>query len=292
VTTAGGATCTHAPLPPDGIATGYLPVSVSTDAPLGAPPSVVVSGAPGSVVSATGHVGVAAGGLGARFAATGQDTVVTAGNAFPHCHWDGWDFGDTSSEASLALPGQVLWAGLYWAGTRASWEEYGGAAQGIELRGPGGDYQAVAATAIGEATGPDGRSAFEAFADVTSLVAQYGAGVWSAAPAHTAVPDFGTAGFGWTLVVVTADPSAAPGTQVMVLDGAHVVDAANPYLSVPLDGLPPGQHAGVRTVTWTPAGPETSAFAQNLGESPAVDFTTRNVPYLVGVVAVTDPPQP
>jgi hypothetical protein len=215
---------------------------------------------------------------------------VTAGAAFPHCHWDGWDFGETGSEASLALPGQVSWAGLYWSGARASWEEYGGAAQDIELRGPGGDYQAVAASAVGEVAGPDGRSAFEAFADVTNLVAQYGAGVWSAAPA--AIPDFGTAGFGWTLVVVTADPSAAPGTQVMVLDGAHVVDAADPNLSVPLDGLPPGQRAGVRTVTWTPAGPEISAFAQNLGESPAVEFTTGNVPYLVGVVAVTDPPQP
>jgi RNA polymerase sigma factor (sigma-70 family) len=349
VTATGGATCTHGPLAPGGIATGYLPVSVSTDAPVGAPPSIVVSGASGSVVSAAGHVGVAASGLSARFAATGQDTVVAAGAAFSDCHWGSWDHSHATSEASLALPGQVLWAGLYWAGSRAGWGDEGSAAQGgadqsIELRGPGGDYQAVAATAIGEVTGPDGRSAFEAFADVTSLVGKYGAGVWSAAPTAIATPDAGpvgvgdsglstrdsgpagfsdsgpagfsdsgSAGFshpganfrdfvpraadlGWTLVVVTADPTAAPGTQVMVLDGAHVVDAATPYLSVPLDGLPPGQQAVVRTVTWTSAGPQTgpeiSAFAQNLAESPAVNFTAGNVPYLVGVVAVTDPPQP
>jgi hypothetical protein len=176
------------------------------------------------------------------------------------------------------------------------------AAQSIALRGPGGDYQAVAATEIGAVTGPYGQSAFEAFADVTSLVARYGAGVWSAAfqtPSDPGEPGFrdfyprdANADLGWTLVVVTADPSAAPGTQVMVLDGARIVDGANPNLSVPLEGLPPGRQAAVHTVTWTRAGPETSAFAQNLAESPAVNFTGGNVPYLVGVVAVTDTPQP
>jgi hypothetical protein len=43
-------------------------------------------------------------------------------------------------------------------------------------------------------------------------------------------------------------------------------------------------------VTWTPAGPRLAAFAQNLAESPVVDFTATDVPYLVGVVAVTDAP--
>ena len=322
---AGGATCTHGPLAPGALATGYLPVSVTADAPIGAPPSMAVSGASGAVVSARAHAGVAAGGLGARFAATGADTVVTAGAPMSDCRWASWPHsGDGgNSAASLELPGQVLWAGLYWAGYHPAWPDHidldqasaspasaspVSAAQSIALRGPGGDYQAVGATEIGAVTGPYGQSAFEGFADVTSLVARYGAGVWSAAPAAPAAPaGFQTSGdpdepgfypraasadLGWTLVVVTADPAAAPGTQVMVLDGAHIVDGASSYLSVPLEGLPPGRQAAVRTVTWTQAGPETSAFAQNLAESPTVNFTGGNVPYLVGVVAVTDTPQP
>jgi hypothetical protein len=189
-------------------------------------------------------------------------------------------------------PGEILWAGLYWAGYQRSW---GGttAVPGIELRGPGAGFQDVAAAETGQVTGPDGRSAFEAFADVTSLVAKYGAGTWCAAPAGD---DDGGGGyddgadFGWTLVVVAADPAAAPGTEVMVLDGAHVVDTSGPSLSVPLDGLPPGSRAQVRTVIWTTAGPVAGAFPQNLAESPAVTFASGQNPYLVGVVAVSDAP--
>jgi hypothetical protein len=132
---------------------------------------------------------------------------------------------------------------------------------------------------------------------VTGLVTRYGAGVWSAAPPEPdddalpgSWPWHWGRDFGWSLVVVTTDPAAPVGTQVMVLDGAHVVDASSPRLSVPLDGLPPGSLADAHTVTWTPAGPVMNSFAQNLAESPAVNFTERNVPYLVGVVAVTDAP--
>jgi hypothetical protein len=76
-----------------------------------------------------------------------------------------------------------------------------------------------------------------------------------------------------------------------VLDGAHEIDADNPGFSVPLDALPPGRQAKIHTVTWSPAGPQIDAFPQDLAESPAVNFTSGNTPYLVGVVAVTDPPR-
>jgi hypothetical protein len=290
-TASAGATCVHAPLAPGTTATGYLPVAVAANAPTGTPPSIAVS-AGGPVVAAQGKVGVAASGLGARFAATGPDTVVIAGS--PFCGFGlGHEIGlgrnwGTASTADLRLPGRVVWAGLYWAGVRSRWPDHDqvDAAANIEVSGPGAEYQRVDATQIGEVTSPDGRVGFEAFADVTSLVARYGTGAW------TAVPGFapGTADFGWTLVVVTADPAAAPGTQVMVLDGAHVVDADNPDFAVPLDALPPGRQTQVQAVTWTPAGPRLAAFAQNLAESPVVNFTTTDVPYLVGVVAVTDPP--
>ena len=286
---AAGATCTHDPLAPGAAAAGYLPVTVAADATAGPPPSIAVRGG-GPVRKAKGKAGVVAGGLGARFAATGQYSVATAGAASGACRWDPlpcWDgWRDRSSAAGLALPGQVIWAGLYWAGYQRNWNDNPARPPGIELRAPGAAFQDVVAAETGEVTDPDGdgRSAFEAFADVTSLVARYGAGTWCAAPgAHGR-------DFGWTLVVVAADPAAAAGTQVMVLDGAHVVDPSGPSLSVPLDGLPPGHRAEVRTVSWTPAGPAAGAFSQNLAESAAVTFARGQNPYLVGVVAVSDAP--
>jgi len=291
---AAGATCTHNPLLPGATATGYLPVTVATGAAAGPPPRITVHGG-GPASSATGKVGVGTAGLGARFAASGQYSIAAAGAAFGGCRWDplpcwnGWR--DRASAAELTLPGAVQWAGLYWAGHQRNRNDN---PSGIELRGPGGDFQEVAAAKAGEVTGPDGKSAFEAFADVTSLVAQYGTGTWCAAPASEDNDgdgdDGGVADFGWTLVVVAADPAAAPGTQVMVLDGAYVVGASGPSLSVPLDALPPGRQAQVRTVTWTRAGPAIGAFPQNLAESPAVTFTGGQNPYLVGVVAVSDAP--
>jgi hypothetical protein len=127
---------------------------------------------------------------------------------------------------------------------------------------------------------------------VTSLVAQYGSGTWSAA--LTGHRDWYQPGWardsvvpGWALVIVTADPSAPPGTQVMVLDGTAEI---GPSLPVPLDALPPGPDATVRTVQWTPSGPVLAGYAQNLAESPAVIFGAADVPYLAGVIAVSDPP--
>jgi RNA polymerase sigma factor (sigma-70 family) len=277
-----GADCQHGPLQPGAVATGYLPVTVAAGATAGAGPSITVSGGSSSV-TARGTVGVTDGGLGARFAVTGQDTVVTAGAALCRWadNWPGWndgsenDGGEGDTSAAITLPGQVLWAGLYW-----SWRGWRAGSGTIELRGPGEDYQPVTAADVGSAAFPYGGVQSEAFANVTSLVAQFGAGTWSAA---SQVPDAD----GWALVVVTTDPQAAPGTQVIVLDGARAVGSA---LTVPLDALPPGPDAVVSTITWPRDGPTITSFAQNLSVSPAVSFTSANVPYLVGVVAVTDPP--
>jgi RNA polymerase sigma factor (sigma-70 family) len=306
VTAPKGASCLHGPLQPGTVATGYLPVTVAAGATAGAGPSITVSGG-GSSVTARGPVGVADGGLGARFAVTGQDTVVTAGAALcPWAdNWPGWndgnendgnendggenDGGEGDNSAALTLPGQVLWAGLYW-----SWRGWRPGNETIELRGPGGEYQPVTAADVGSAAFPYGGVQSEAFANVTSLVAQFGAGTWSAGVRGDGSPWWRTAFWapdrhadGWALVVVTTDPQAAPGTQVMVLDGARAV---GPSLTVPLDALPPGPDAVVSTISWPWDGPNITSFAQNLSVSPAVSFTSANVPYLVGVVAVTDPP--
>lgn len=284
LTAAGGAACTHPALPPGGTATGYLPVTVAPGAPSGGTASIAVNG---SKATARARAGVSATGLAARFAATGQDSVLTAGSAF--CR------GEPTS-ARVTLPGRVLWAGLYWSWT--TWPDpdddaaddpaVPGPAGGIiEVRGPGGDFQPVTAADEGSAPvpGTDQNAAIQhvAFTDLTSMVAGYGSGRWSAyLPRHWG--ERGIRPSGWTLVVVTADPSARPGTQVMVLDGAYEV---GPALSVPLDALPPGPRAAVSTVTFTGDGPVLGTVSQPVT---SVLFEPSAAPYLVGVVAVTDPP--
>jgi RNA polymerase sigma factor (sigma-70 family) len=326
VTVADGAVCTHGPLAAGAVATGYLPVTVAASAQPGAVPVITIRGAGGPAVTAAAKTGVTTGGMRARFAATGQDTVVIAGAAL--CgqgqgddwisRWDpGWPWGrDTCrrpSAATVTLPGQVLWAGLYWSGPDRQPQAQSGQAQAqsgqaqaqpaqvVELRAPGGAVESVAANDTGVVTAPDGGGEFTSFADVTAMVAQYGAGTWTAAQPDQNAP--GACWYwprqsiaywprqsiapGWALVVVTTDPSALPGTQVMVLDGAAAV---GPSWSVPLDALPPGPDANVQTVRWTPSGPQLTGYAQNLAESPSVTFSTADVPYLAGVIAVSDPP--
>jgi hypothetical protein len=327
VTAADGATCTHRPLAAGSVATGYLPVTVTSTAPAGVVPVITVRGAGGPAVTARAKAGVMTDGMRARFAATGQDTVVTAGAPLYSEALSGEAFGleednaDGSPGDTVTLPGQVLWAGLYWSGTRwprtgwsgtrwpgTGWPGTGwpGQAQAqpgqdIALRAPGGAVETVSASDTGVVTGPDGDAEYMSFADVTSMIARYGAGVWSAAPAGRATcwchqrwgPGWGpgwareSAAPGWALVIVTTDSSASPGTQVMVLDGTAEV---GPSLSVPLDALPPGPEATVQTVEWTPSGPLLDGLAQNLAESPSVTFNTTEVPYLAGVIAVSDPP--
>jgi RNA polymerase sigma factor (sigma-70 family) len=322
---ASGATCTHGPLAADASTTSYLQVVVAADAPPGQPPAISVDGG-GRRATARGTSGVSAGGFPARFAASGRYAVTTAGARLGggHCDGAGWDGVGSDGAArdrtawdlppgprcppgrpggTLALSGPVVWAGLYWAWT-------GGPAQAaIVLRAPGGPARQVTGVA---ATAPFDLGfrglaripVHQAFADVTGVVAQYGSGAWSATmPMAGPAPGPGPVGWprgaqaaqltgagylGWTLVVVTGDP-AAPSGQVMVLDGAHAVDAAHPGFSVPLGGLLAGRVVRVHTVKWAGHGPRFSAFTQPLSTRPAVSFPAAGVPYLVGVIAAAAP---
>ncbi|HEY4462134.1 MAG TPA: sigma-70 family RNA polymerase sigma factor [Streptosporangiaceae bacterium] len=286
--------CSHGPLAPGASATTYLRVAIAPDAPLGLPPSVAVgTGAPGGSGGAGGArvtvraaVGVAAAGLPARYAAIGHEAVATAGNAFPRCGWwqdviPGW--GQQSSSARLAVPGPVQWAGLYW-----SWAGDGPQA-GIQLTGPGGGLTGISAAD----TGTDGRlgvPVHQSFANVTAMVRQDGAGVWTAA-----IPgdDPGDVRYsGWALVVVVASP-AAPAGQVMILDGTHVVAPGGGAYSIPLEGLLSSE-AGIQETRWAApeGGPEFSASREPVPGSAQVTFAPAADPYLVGVIAVTDPPSP
>ena len=180
----------------------------------------------------------------------------------------------------------MVWAGLYWA-----WAG-GGSQTAIGLRGPGGNDQQVTGQAAGAyvdlgPAGLPGIPVYQAFANVTGLVARYGAGAWSAAGWPDERDDGAEGDLGWTLVVVTAD-SAAPSGQVMVLDGARPVDAADPGFSAPLGGLLAGQAVRVHVVAWTERGPQASAFTQPLAGRPTVSFAAAAEPYLVGVITATE----
>jgi RNA polymerase sigma factor (sigma-70 family) len=129
-----GATCTHGPLAAGTSTTSYLLVAVAADAPAGTPPAISV-GDGSRLVRARGTAGVSAGGFPAQFAASGRYTVVTAGASLAGRAMDGtggrcesgkatWSPARLFSRprcpagaagATLALPGRLVWAGLYWA---------------------------------------------------------------------------------------------------------------------------------------------------------------------------------
>lgn len=279
--TATGARCTHGLLAGGQSTTTYLQVAVGPDASYGVPPSLSVSGA-GRPVTASAGSGVVRSGLPARFASVGRLDTVVAGNTLPPCYY--WNFGwrPPSSSAQVALPGPVLWAGLYWAGAGDATQPQ------INLKGPGGSFQQVGAGSTGT-TNVYGFPVFQAYANVTSLVASYGGGTWQAqVPAGLKSPASDT---GWSLVVVTQDP-AAPVGEAVVVDGTHAVTAFDPTFRVPLNGLlPAGANAGVQLVTWSGFGygndPSLSSRQETLQSSPAVDLNSGFQPYLVGVVAAT-----
>ncbi|MFC6884719.1 MULTISPECIES: sigma-70 family RNA polymerase sigma factor [Actinomadura] len=264
--------CTHAPMKPSASTTAYLHVNVGPTAPYDTPPQVTLR-AGGAAVTAKAPEGVASAGLPARFAADGNVRTVETGNALlscdersPECRGapgrkdgrrdnDFWrmclvdDDHDrttrSSSAARLALPARakVLWAGLYWSGVSP--------ADGpvtARLRGPGGTYRTLTASRVGRDRLP-GDPAYQAFADVTGLVARHGAGTWWAAdvPTREGVARYA----GWSLVTVVRDP-AAPHQQAMVLDGVRALGAPSAArLDVPVNGLvASARPARIGVVTW------------------------------------------
>lgn len=151
-----------------------------------------------------------------------------------------------SSTAALTLPGggdDVLFAALVWAGdTNAG---VGGAPapdvaarDTVRVAPPGGPYQTVRAartSVIG--------SAYQSFADVTSLVRAGGPGDYTVADVQAATGRnrFG----GWSLVVVYRDTTKAQRT-ILVADGFENVDVAKPN-TIPLGRIGYGLASNART---------------------------------------------
>lgn len=131
-----------------------------------------------------------------------------------------------SSSATVALPAgaQVLFAGLYWGGSRVhgtNGTDAPSAADSttVSFKAPGASgYSSVTGAVIGANTGGD--LAYQAFSDVTSQVAAAGNGVYTVGNVQlsTGQNTFG----GWSLVIAYRD-DADTTRNLTVFDGYEVV---------------------------------------------------------------------
>ena len=143
-----------------------------------------------------------------------------------------------SSSTRLTVPSgrSIAFAGLYWSADRAARDRWSGDLAAARLRGPAGSWTSVSARP-GDVTtvrDDDGRTYYQAFADVTAQVARELASphagettTWSVADTavsatrHDRHPSYYA---GWSLVVIYADPTSA--ASVTVYDGGAWIGAA------------------------------------------------------------------
>jgi uncharacterized repeat protein (TIGR01451 family) len=146
---------------------------------------------------------------------TGAVTTATGSldnNAYTivHVDVDGDPSTFNSSRSSLTIPsgGQVLWAGLYWAGRTANTQR-----NTIRFRTPAsGGYVTLTAQQV-DNSGTD----YQAFREVTGLVQAGGSGQYTGANVFTTVGSNNNYA-GWSLVVVLRNP-ARPLRNLSVFDG-------------------------------------------------------------------------
>ncbi|MEN3537938.1 sigma factor [Microbispora sp. ZYX-F-249] len=325
--------CARGPLAAGEVTAIFLKVAVAADAPTGRAFEVRVR-AGLLETTAESTVGVRGSGAAARFAADGRIAARVVGNVLVGsaassggCGADAGGRGrnsgvsvpvdldrdpstGTSSCADLQLPagGEVLWAGLYWAG--------GGRgavpAKDIRVRAPGRPgYATLTAAEVARRDLPGG-SGYQAFADVTSLVRAAGGGRWwiAGAPARAGTVRHAA----WGLVVMAADVRQ-PYTRVVVLDAAAVIGNEERALRLPLDGLAPdGAPARIDLMVWNGEGVRAGVVTMGdredrrgpgtlgradaggvavdtlhalLGPRPALQLATRRDPVFFGVAVVS-----
>jgi DNA-directed RNA polymerase specialized sigma24 family protein len=227
-----GIRCVRPALPPGTTSRAYVPVSVSYAAAAGVP--AVRLSAPHAVVHATeAREGIQSVGLSAVMATTAPAGIAIGGNSLLSCtartpactaaragrplpgHLDNGDFpmapyvapgappgvppGAAVSDAEIRLAGPVIWAGLYWAGTGSA---PGTSTAYLQIPGTTG-YAAVPATRVDDVTtGEFGQPAYQASADVTTLVQHTAGGRWwVAVPPGSFTAGVNTFG-GWALMVI------------------------------------------------------------------------------------------
>lgn len=150
-------------------------------------------------------------GFSTRYATVDHAVLSVHGNTVLTCDISGTSCHDreTPSTAEVAIDGEVLFAGLYWSGIlgNPNIDDDGE----VELGGPGAAVETVEASEF--LTAGNG---YQAFANVTDLVAEAGGGSYMVAGVHTNQGEnvFG----GWSLVVVQTDDEA-PLRNIVVTDG-------------------------------------------------------------------------
>lgn len=131
-----------------------------------------------------------------------------------------------SSSADIALPNnaEITWAGLYWGGTAGINTSYWPGISNtpslnkrneVQFKSPNGSYQTVKAQQLDSITDSPtpGWSAYQAFADVTSLVQQGGIGTYTIANVqldrnkNASGNSFTNPNGGWNLVVFYKSPT-------------------------------------------------------------------------------------
>ncbi len=137
-----------------------------------------------------------------------------------------------SSSSMLQLPAgaHVTYASLEWAANRYSTDAFSGPLDAARLRAPGqAQYLDITADSVSQTYDPDGRVYYQARADVTDLVDEFGSGEWSVADvalAATRKDPNSTYFGGWALTIVYADPTLA-NSRVALFDGSEWVSTAN-----------------------------------------------------------------
>ncbi len=133
-----------------------------------------------------------------------------------------------SASTTLTLPGgaSVLHASLVWAANHGPSDAFSAATNTARLRPPGQSaYITIVADSVSSWTDPGGRTYYQAYADITDLVKQYGAGSWALADIAVTdgLRDTDPSYFaGFALAAVYEDPSL-PVSAVAIYGGADPV---------------------------------------------------------------------
>ncbi|MGH9281311.1 MAG: Ig-like domain-containing protein, partial [Acidimicrobiales bacterium] len=161
-----------------------------------------------------------------------------------------------SSAASLSLPGgsRVLFAGLYWAGDTSKGTGGKAGSPGnrkfVRVLTPlASGYVKITGTVDEDAhgAGPGETAAYQAFADVTSLVAGAGSGTYTVADVQTGTGKDRWAG--WALVVAY-EHSGLPSRSLTVFDGYGALSpesGTGRTLTIPVSGFQTPPAGSVRT---------------------------------------------
>ena len=238
-----------------------LPVQVAETADTNTPVAVSLIADRADRAMAIGDRPVVADGMSTRFVAEGAYAVALAGSSFLDCDLalagcaearsvagppalmnnQAWQLvprrgeGQVAASASVPVPSgaRVAFAGLYWSAVVPVGASDADLA-GISLSHAGGVAAPVTASTVDRGL-LSGVERYQAFADVTELVAASGGGTWTALdPQIGSVTDGAHAG--WSLVVVY-EHATAPAQRVLVVDGFEIVSAdSSTALTVPIGG--------------------------------------------------------